>query len=389
MRIKLNKLEIKGFKSIDSNGQTIPFGDITVLIGANGSGKSNVISFLRMLQSMATGKLSDYLGREHPNRLLYYGSKKTAGIQFKAFFDDGADIRYEVDLKRELPWGMYIGSEKVGFGQFDPAHKKNWKPKTHKGNDGSNEISEFHYLQRQANGEAGLLTDDSEIGRLVKDFLAGIEIFQFNDTSDSARIKDMSYIDDAYKLKHDAGNLAPFLRMLKNSPAYEKYYRRIILFIRSVMPQFDDFALEPLPGDKNYIHLNWKDKYDTGFIFDPYQLSDGSLRFMALATLLLQPPELLPTLIAIDEPELGLHPTAITALTGMIKIAAQNTQILMATQSPRFLDELDVEDIVIVEHDKLRQASIFSKLDEHDLADWLESYCLSELWEKNVLGGLP
>lgn len=308
MRIKLRKLEIKGFKSIGCEGQTIPFGDITVLIGANGSGKSNVLSFLRMLQSMATGKLSDYLGRESPTRLLYYGSKKTADIQFKVFFDDGADIRYEVDLKRELPKGMYIGFEKVGFGQFDPDHKKNWKPKHHKGNDGSNEISQFHYLQRQANGEAGLLTDDSETGKLVRDFLAGIEIFQFNDTSDSARIKEMSYIDDAYKLKPDAGNLAPFLRMLKNSPVHEKYYRRIILFIRSIMPQFDDFALDPLPGDKNYIHLNWKDKSDTDFIFDPYQLSDGSLRFMALAILLLQPPEFLPTLIAIDEPELGLHP---------------------------------------------------------------------------------
>lgn len=389
MRIKLGKLEIKGFKSIDRYGQTIPFGDITVLIGANGSGKSNVFSFLRMLQSMATGKLSDYLGRENPNRLLHYGNKKTESIQFKAFFDNGADIRYEVDLKRELPRGMYIGSEKVGFGQFDPVHKKNCKPEHHKAGDGADCALNFHYLQRQANGEAGLLIDESETGRLVKDFLAGIEIFQFNDTSDSARIKDMSYIDDAYKLKHDAGNLAAFLYMLKNSPDYKKYYKRILLFIRSVIPQFADFVLEPLPAEKDHVRLNWKDNSGSDFIFDPYQLSDGSLRFIALATLLLQPPELLPTVIAIDEPELGLHPGAIGAFDAMLRIAVEHCQIIVATQSMRMLDEIGPKTLVTVERDFQRNCSVFSSQTTKKLEHWLKEYTLSELWEKNVIGGNP
>lgn len=219
--------------------------------------------------------------------------------------------------------------------------------------------------------------------------MSGIRTYQFNDTSETARIKDRVYVDDARFLHHDAGNLAAFLKRLKGDTEFKKYYMRIVRHIQRVMPQFGDFDLEPIPGAKDYARLNWKDSSGSDYLFDPHQISDGSLRFMALATVLLQPPKLLPKLIILDEPELGLHPAAIAELGGMVKIAAQNTQVLLATQSTRLVDEFGIENLVIAERDETNHCSIFKKLDAEQLADWLARYSLSELWEKNVLGGQP
>ena len=154
------------------------------------------------------------------------------------------------------------------------------------------------------------------------------------------------------------------------------------------MPQFKDFVLKPSPRNKEYILLNWTEN-DSDYIFGPHQISDGSLRFMALATLLLQPPKTLPKVIILDEPELGLHPSAISILAGMITTASQHSQILLATQSTRLIDEFKASDIVIVERNEKEKCSTYQKLDESKLSEWLEQYCMSELWEKNVIGGRP
>jgi predicted ATPase len=97
----------------------------------------------------------------------------------------------------------------------------------------------------------------------------------------------------------------------------------------------------------------------------------------------------LPKFIVLDEPELGLHPAAIAELAGMIHTVAQKTQILVATQSTRFVDEFSPDDLVIVDRDETNRCSVFKKLDAEQLQDWLKNYSLSELWEKNVLGGQP
>jgi len=181
--------------------------------------------------------------------------------------------------------------------------------------------------------------------------------------------------------------LAAFLKVLKEHHFH--YYDRIVRHIRRVMPQFGNFMLEVLPGNENYVRLNWVDSSLSDYLFGPDQISDGSLRFMALTTLLLQPPMLMPKFIVLDEPELGLHPAAIAELAAMIQAAAKNTQILVATQSTRLVDEFSANDLIVVERDESRKSSIFRKLNEDELMKWLERYSLSELWEKNVLGGQP
>ena len=103
--------------------------------------------------------------------------------------------------------------------------------------------------------------------------------------------------------------------------------------VQLVAPFFDDFFLEPLALNEDTIRLEWRHRGSDGY-FDAASLSDGTLRFIALATLLLQARELHPSVILLDEPELGLHPSAITILASLIKQTSTETQIVVATQSP-------------------------------------------------------
>jgi predicted ATPase len=370
--MKLREIDLKGFKSIDGqNGQKIPLGDVTVLLGANGSGKSNLVSFFKMLNFMTTGALQQYVGKQGVSRLLFYGPKQTESLSFELRFEsDEARATYEVKFSYGLPDRLFISGEKVSL------HR-------------NGEQRPQEYFLESGGAEAGLNKDHRQTSRVLYALLSGIRTYQFHDTSDTAKIKDRGYVDDARNLRSDAGNLAAFLKMLKENEPYDKYYERIVRHIRRVMPQFGDFNLESIPGNRNYVRLNWKDSSGSDYLFDPDQISDGSLRFMALATLLLQPPELLPRFIVLDEPELGLHPAAIAELSGIVRVAAQKTQVLLATQSTRLIDEFLPEDLVVVEWDAEKRCSLFKKLDTDRLKDWLDRYSLSELWEKNVLGGQP
>ena len=156
--------------------------------------------------------------------------------------------------------------------------------------------------------------------------------------------------------------------------------------VRLAAPFFDDFVLKPLALNKDKIRLEWRHRGSDAY-FNASSLSDGSLRFMALATLLLQPASLRPSVILIDEPELGLHPYAITILASLIKQASVETQIIVATQSSLFLDHFQPEDVLVA--DRVNGATRITRLDAEKLNVWLEDYSLGQLWEKNEFGGRP
>lgn len=386
-RMRLRELAISGFKSVSGQGQTIALGDITVLLGANGAGKSNLLSFFSLLRAMGMGTFREHVGRYGADRLLFRGARTTQSIGMELLLDNGADIRYAAELDHDLGGGLFFRREHVRCARR-ARKRKTFRPTTHRLPDGSDVVVEGDVLDPGRGGESGLLHAGGATGRLIREFLAGIGIHQFNDTSELARMRDRCYVDDALPLRRDGSNLPAFLHMLENTPRYAPHWERILRHIRHVMPQFHGFALDPLPHAEDWVRLNWRDAAGDGMIFDPHQLSDGTLRFMALAAALLQPPELLPSLIVLDEPELGLHPAAIIELVAMLGIASQHAQILLATQSTRLVDEFDAENIVICEHD-VRQGSVFRRLDGKRLGGWLRRYSLSELWEKNVLGGQP
>lgn len=132
--------------------------------------------------------------------------------------------------------------------------------------------------------------------------------------------------------------------------------------------------------------LNWREK-GRDYLFGPHQISDGTLRVIALATLLLQPEDMLPDVIVIDEPELGLHPYAIGVLAALFRKASHHCQLIISTQSAELLDYFDADEVIVV--NRKGESSEYRRLTTAELDTWLEDYSLSELWEKNVLGGGP
>ncbi len=373
-KLKLSSIELKGYKSIDKEGQKIDFQDITIFLGANGSGKSNLVSFFSMLNYMMTGSLQVFLGENgSANSFLYYGSKKTSRIEASVTFKNSK----EKDIYKFIL--SHAAGDTLIFNEETLSWKKNNsnKPFTLTLDPGLKESGLF----KKTGGEHAKTTS-----KIIFTLLRNCQVFQFHDTSFSARIRNKGYINDNRFFRSDGGNLAAFLYMLKLKQ--EKYYNRIVRYIKQIMPQFGDFELHPSPLNENNIILDWKEKNST-YLFGPHQISDGSLRFICLATLLLQPPKFLPSVIILDEPELGLHPSAISMLAGMTKTASKHCQVVMATQSPRLVDEFSANNIVIVERNLERDCSEYQILEEKKLTDWLERYSLSELWEKNVLGGQP
>lgn len=374
-RLKLTNIHLNGFKSIDSEGQDIPLGDTTILLGANGAGKSNLLSFFKMLNYMTTGALQVYIGKSgFADSLLYYGSKKTSRLQADITFTSLTDRdNYRFTLSHASSDTLIFTDETIVWQDID-----NPTPYTIQLEPGAKESGLDKFYKEK----------NSKTAKVILELLKRCRVFQFHDTSSEAKIRNSGYINDDGYLRSDGGNLAAFLYSMKQQEEGEKYYQRILRYIRMALPQFQDFVLEPSRRNENYILLNWKEK-DSEYLFGPHQISDGSLRFMALATLLLQPQKTLPNVIILDEPELGLHPAAVSLLTGMIKAASLHSQILLATQSTRFIDDFEASDIVIVERNEARRCSTYRKLDESKLSEWLERYSISELWEKNVIGGRP
>lgn len=372
--LELKSIELKGFKSIDAEGQTIEVRPITVMFGANGAGKSNLVSFFKMLNYMTTGSLQQYVADQgFADSLLYMGAKVTSEVSARLRFEDArAKDEYVFVMNRDATGRMFLKDETIVYHETGRD-----TPQTRKLGGGVRES------QLKECSEKGDRTCQS-----VYYLLSRCQVFQFHDTSATAKIRGEGYVDDARFLRSDGGNLAAFLRQLRSRDPGKRYYDRIVRHIQMMVPQFSDFDLEPLPENDKYVRLNWREK-GSDYLFGPHQLSDGSLRFMALATLFMQPPDLRPRVIIVDEPELGLHPAAISALAGMVKAAAPATQIILATQSSRLVDEFTADQVMIVERDEKRPRTLFRRLNEEVLSEWLERYCLSELWEKNVLGGRP
>ena len=359
----IRKIAISGYKSIKE--QTVNLLPINILIGGNGIGKSNFISVFTLIRKLYDRQLQQYvLTKGGADSLLYMGKKVTNQISFDLFFaqtDKETHNRFILTLK-EAQDSLYV--EKI-----ETASKcdQQWNKELHETNTTESSFKNDH------TGQA------SYVNSLLREF----EVFHFHDTSDSSKMKGKCNIDDNLSLRNDGSNIAAFLYYLKEK--FPKHYRRIEKTVASVSPFFEEFNLVPNRLNENLIQLEWKQKGAADTYFNAYQLSDGSLRFICLATLLLQPN--LPKTIIIDEPELGLHPVAINKLSALIKKASATAQIIISTQSVNVVDNFEPQDILVV--DRKDNASVFRRLSEEELSDWLEDYSLGEIWEKNIIGGQP
>ncbi|MEI7990057.1 MAG: AAA family ATPase [Chloroflexota bacterium] len=362
----LDQISIKGYKSIKELID-FPLKPLNILIGANGAGKTNFISFFNLLNQIVQNKLQVSIAQSGgANSYLYFGQKITPEIKIRLAFGRNS---YQCTLVPAAGDTLIFSNELIWY--HDQARYS--KP-LEVGLSGGQKETRLH---EESHKRQAITIADYVIGAI-----RSWRVYHFHDTSASAKIKQQGDVNDNLMLRPDASNLAAYLYLLRETE--NDHYRKIVSTIQLVAPFFDDFSLRPNPLNLENIRLEWMEKGSDSY-FNAQSLSDGTLRFMCLATLLLQPN--LPSTIIIDEPELGLHPYAITVLASLLKSVSQKTQVVVSTQSVPLVNQFMPEDIVVV--DRKEGQSTFERRTEKDLENWMDDYGMGDLWEKNLLGGRP
>jgi predicted ATPase len=362
---ELESVTVEGFRSIKA--QTLRLQRLNLVIGGNGVGKSNLVSAFRFLHDIYFERLQEISAATNVANLFYRGPKATNAIRLKLrFIEQLKRVANEYDVQLGFgEAGLFVSGEIAGFQDF------------------------ANYPQPYTTGlviggakEAGIRQSTNSVARYVAEDISSYRVYHFHDTSRTANVKQPGKIDNNRVLEPDAANLAAILYLLKKT--HPDHYRLIETSIKQVAPFFDGFILEPLRANVDLIKLEWRERGSDAY-FDAHALSDGTLRFMCLAILLLQPD--LPRLVLIDEPELGLHPASIVLLADLLRQAAVKSQILLATQSVTLINQFEPENIVVAE--RVDGASVFRRLEGAQYQSWLEEYALGEMWEKNLIGGRP
>lgn len=371
---QLNHLKIQGFKSIKR--LDLDLRDVNVLIGPNGSGKSNFISFFRMLNDIVRRNLQLFVQKVgRAESLLYYGPKTTESIKAGLYFGRNG---YAFKLVPTEDNRLVFEDERLYF----------------KGDLSENITRTIGRANEESNLPEAYERDPNGIPGYVYPSVKTWQVYHFHETGSNAPPKQACDVNDNERLRPDAGNIAAFLYLMRERN--EENYALIRQTVQRIFPRFDDFALRPNPHNEGVIRLEWREK-GSDYRFQPHQLSDGTLRFICLATLLLQPDP--PTTIIVDEPELGLHPRALGVLAGLVQSVATRRQIIMTTQSVTLLNQFDPEDVIVIDREEdvddgivgeVRAESTFRRLsDEKELNTWLDDYTIGELWEMNLIGGRP
>lgn len=362
---KLDKITIAGFKSIKH--AELPLERLTVLIGPNGSGKTNLLGVFTFLSEIRKGRLRDYVDDwGGADTVLHFGPRVTERIRIELAFEAGEN-EYEIELRRNKDNRLIPSIEVATF----------W------------DREKYSTPLRRELDRRGFEAGISEQGLTrtpgyVQQHLASWRVYHFHDTSTLSPLKKTADVDDNRYLRADGSNLASFLYLLRKR--YRVSYDRIEAVVQQMAPFFCGFALEPQELNPEKIRLEWQ-HHGTDAYFGVSSLSDGTLRFMALATLFLQPSTFMPSVILIDEPELGLHPYAITLLAALIKKASVHTQVIVSTQSSLLVDLFEPEEVLVA--DRVDGATRYSRPSSFELESWLEDYSLGQLWEKGWLGGRP
>lgn len=366
MAKSVSQISVNGFKSIQTL-QNFELANLNVMVGANGAGKSNFVSFFRMLRAMAEERLAQFVTESGGADFFFFGGpKETRQIEAHLKFGQNeydfilsptASVNLMVKKERALYTGGGSWNDYVTAGL--ESQLKQWKNKLSKG--GPYPGPEAHIFNA----------------------ISSWMVYHFHDTGMTAGMRRDHSVRDWRELNSDASNIAPFLLRLKQR--HQNDYEKILETIQLIAPFLDDFLLEPeKQGANELVRLEWRQK-GSSFPFQPWQLSDGTIRFICLTTALLQPDP--PSTIVIDEPELGLHPFALDVLAGLFRNASERTQLIVSTQSATLLSHFEPNDLIVVDREK--GASRFRRLDSGSLALWLEDFSLGELWRKNVFYGGP
>lgn len=359
----IESVDIQGFKSLER--VSLKMSPLNVLVGGNGAGKSNFLNFFDMMgETFRRRNLRESIAVKGGGAgdVLFNGPKHTRTIRAALAFRGALG-------RREYNFALWhTGRGRLVFKQ-----------------------EEYRYTSKRAghwralgsgHEEPEILVRKTATARAIREILRSCVVYHFHDTSDLGPLKMPQDVDDIAVLRDDGRNLAPILLDLREN--HPRNYAEIVRLVGEVIPAFGDFELESFGGKTalRWIHKNKKIFLGAG------GASDGTLRFMVLTTLFCMPPDRVPGIVFLDEPELGLHPYAISLLAALIRRMSVDKQVIVATQSPHLLNHFAPENIIVAEMDK-QGATSFKRLDAKDLIHWLENFQLGELWQKNVIGGNP
>jgi predicted ATPase len=366
----LSRVQVQGFASLAD--VTLEPGRLTVLIGANGSGKSNVLRALKLAPLLRTRSLQTFVGEAGgASALLHYGPKRTQAISVSLdFVESGKANRYSARLGFAAGDTLIFLDEVVGYQPAEPAPMQ------------EHSLGAGHQESRLEEFAGQDMT-----ARSVRWWLGGLNFFHFHDTSMASPLRTNARVEDNRYLRSDGSNLAAYLWNLQESTEAEAQtaWRRITGLVRRIAPMVKALQPTPVGAKGKAVRLDWIDDQDQ--VFGAHQLSDGTLRAIALVAALAQPTGRLPRFVSIDEPELGLHPAAITILADLARSVSHHCQVLLATQSTAFLDHFEPTEVVVCE--RSGGSTALRRPDPAELASWLEEYSLAEVYDKGVIGGRP
>jgi predicted ATPase len=372
----LETLNLNGFRSIKQL-ENFTMGPITVLVGANGSGKSNLIGFFRMMNHVMQGGLQRFLqDGGGASNFLHFGPSHTHILEASLIFRSGAGLKTE----------LYTYRCELGFAAVDRLIFFHEEVQSEIAGTDTPETILFENIEpSESNLSREINPEPRQAETFIRQFLNEVRVFHFHDTSMTSRLRNYCDQDDAPFLRAEGGNLAAVLLRLRHE--FPANYRRVIAGVNTVFPELKDFQLDPTGRNGKGLLLRWRPTSNPTEVFGPAHLSDGTLRMIALVTLFNLPEPMSPWMIILDEPELGLHPAAEAYLASLIRAASVHTQVLLSTQSATLVDHFKPSEVVVAEMHE--GASTFSRLEDEKLSHWLKQYTLGEAWRKNVFGGRP
>lgn len=377
----LTRIAVKGYRSLRDIDIDVSQ-PVNVLIGPNGAGKSNLLSALQLLSKLRTGGLEFFVSQAGgASQLLHYGASQTRTVEFQLDFetDRGHHNAYRVSLGHAAAHDRFVFLDELVGHRRAAGDSFDWISL------GSGH-TESKLRQAVADGPSTTLSPADHKTLQTLDFMfKRLNFFHFHDTSDSALLRSNARVSDALFLRSNGSNLAAYLHELTQSDDEDAKaaFRRIAGWVRKAAPMVRE--LSPTPVNGGAVRLDWVD--DRGETFGSHQLSDGTLRALALLTGLGQPRSRLPIFCSIDEPELGLHPAALELLLEVADSVSAHCHLLLATQSPRVLERFGAASVIVCE--RVDFATRLRRLDPAELTQWLDEYTLGELFDSNLLGGRP
>lgn len=387
---RITRLQIEGFKSFRKLDVELNPG-VNVLIGANGSGKSNLVDFFRMLGAMGRHTFQRFVSENGgADRLCHLGTKETTSIKCAVGFREQQDrARYAFELVVTNDDRLLFGSEEFGNDTSHQGFEKVHTP-------GGGAEPSYNQTWQMPGGP-----EPPQSQAILRWIVAMIEAYRLDDIGPTSPIRKPQATSDRLWLRSDFSNLSPMIGFHSVSGAPE--HARLVELTKRVCPSFDGFRFVSIE-DGARLRFEWEHK-TRDFPMHNSQLSGGTLRFIAMAWALIHPgyrslqdmefgeqgivvkhfATARPDIIVLDEPELGLHPHALELLASLIKSVATERQVIIATQSVDLLNQFSPEEVIVMDSDGAQSTA--HRLDPKALEDWLKEYSLGDLWWKNVFGG--